>query len=135
MPDVTGQTEQAAVTAMNGAGVLASLAFVPGEDTLGTVLQQAKPAGTTLPFHTHVQINVSKGPNAQNDVTVPTAIGKTLDQAVSAMNAAQLRLIYVKFPVTSPSQVGKVVQQSPLAGGRAPQNAQVLVYLGVLQKG
>src|SRR3954469_21313063 len=70
MPDVTGQTEQAAVTAMNRAGVLASLVFVPADDPLGTVLQQAKPAGTTVPFHSHVQINVSKGPNAATDVTV-----------------------------------------------------------------
>ena len=46
------------------------------------------------------------------------------------MNGAHLRLIYVKFPVTSRSQAGKIVQQSPLAGGHAPQNAQVLVFLG-----
>jgi serine/threonine-protein kinase len=134
MPDVTGQTEQAAVTALSDAGILASLVFVPGEDPLGTVIQQAKPAGTTVPYHAHVQINVSKGPNAKTDVIVPNAIGKTLDQAVSTMNAAKLRLIYVKFPVTSQSQSGKVVQQSPLGGGKAPQNAQVLVYLGALQK-
>jgi beta-lactam-binding protein with PASTA domain len=134
MPDVTGQTEQAAVTAMSNAGVLASLVFVPGTDTLGTVIQQAKPAGTTVPFHSHVQINLSKGPNATTDETVPNAIGKTLDEAVSTMNAADLRLIYVKFPVTSQSQAGKVVQQSPLGGGKAPKNAQVLVYLGTLQK-
>jgi len=40
----------------------------------------------------------------------------------------------VKFPVTSQSQAGKVVQQSPLGGGKVPENAQVLVYLGALQK-
>jgi eukaryotic-like serine/threonine-protein kinase len=134
MPDVKGQTEQAAVTSMSNAGILASLVFVPGEDTLGTVIEQAKPAGTTVPFHSHVQINVSKGPNAKEDVTVPNAVGQTLDQAVSTMNGANLRLIYVKFPVTSQSQSGKIVQQSPLSGGKAPQNAQVLVYLGALQK-
>ncbi len=134
MPDVQGQTEQAAVTSMSHAGILASLVFVPGEDTLGTVIQQAKPAGATVPFHSHVQINVSKGPNAKEDVTVPNAVGQTLDQAVSTMNAANLRLIYVKFPVTAQSQSGKIVQQSPLGGGKAPQNAQVLVYLGALQK-
>jgi beta-lactam-binding protein with PASTA domain len=134
MPDVKGQTEQEAVTAMSKAGVLASLVFVPAQDPLGTVVEQAKPSGTTMPFHSHVQINLSKGPNAQSDVDVPNAIGQTLDQAVSTMNAVQLRLIYLRFPVTSQSQAGKVVQQSPLKGGKAPQNAQVLVYLGVLEK-
>ena len=130
MPDVTGQNEANAVQAMGQAGILASLVFVPGSDPLGTVEQQAKPAGTTVPFHSHVQINLSKGPNATTDAQVPNVVGQTLTQAVSTVNGAHLRLIYLKLPVTSKAQAGKVVQQSPLAGGQAPQNAQVLVYLG-----
>ena len=60
VPDVSGQTEQAAATAFNSAGVLASLFFVPAQDPLGSVVQQAKPAGTTVPYRAHVQINLSK---------------------------------------------------------------------------
>jgi beta-lactam-binding protein with PASTA domain len=130
MPDVSNQTEQAAVTAMNRVGLLASLFFVPADDPLGTVEQQAKPAGTTLPYHSHVQINISTGPGQKPLMQVPNVVGRTLHDAVSALNSAQLRLIYVKFPVTS-GKVGVVVQQSPLAGGRAPKNAQVLVFLAV----
>lgn len=131
MPDVGGQTEQSAVTALSRAGILASLFFVPSNDPLGTVEQQAKPAGTTLPYHAHVQLNISRGPGQKEDEQVPSVIGRTLTDAVSALNGAKLRLIYVRFPVTTSSQIGKVVQQSPLAGGKAPQNAQVLVFLGV----
>ena len=98
------------------------------------MIQQAKAAGTTVPYHSHVQINVSKGPNATTDLTVPNAVGQTLREAVSTMNGAQLRLIFVRFPVTSDSQTGKVVQQTPLGGGKAPQNAQILVYLGARQR-
>ncbi len=130
MPDVSNQTEQAAVTAMNRVGLLASLFFVPADDPLGTVEQQAKPAGTTLPYHSHVQINISTGPGQKPLMQVPNVVGRTLHDAVSALNSAQLRLIYVKFPVAS-GKVGVVVQQSPLAGGRAPKNAQVLVFLAV----
>jgi len=130
MPDVSNQTEQAAVTAMNRVGLLASLFFVPADDPLGTVEQQAKPAGTTLPYHSHVQINISTGPGQKPLMQVPNVVGRTLHDAVSALNSAQLRLIYVKFPVTS-GKVGVVAQQSPLAGGRAPKNAQVLVFLAV----
>jgi beta-lactam-binding protein with PASTA domain len=61
---------------------------------------------------------------------VPNVVGQTLTQAVSSVNAAHLRLIYVKFPVASKTQAGKIVQQSPVGRGQAPQNAQVLVYLG-----
>jgi serine/threonine-protein kinase len=130
MPSVTNQTEQAAVTAMNRVGLLASLFFVPSDDPLGTVEQQAKPAGTSLPYHAHVQINVSTGPGQKPQMQVPNVVGRTLHDAVGALNSAQLRLIYVKFPVTG-GKVGVVVQQSPLAGGRAPKNAQVLVFLAV----
>ena len=35
--------------------------------------------------------------------------------------------------VTSRTQAGKVVQQSPLAGNSAPQNAQVVVFLGAFK--
>jgi beta-lactam-binding protein with PASTA domain len=135
VPDVTSQKEAAAVTALGNAGILASIVFVPGTDPLGTVVQQAKPAGTTVPFHSHVQINLSRGPNAAGDATVPNVIGQTLEQSVSTMNAAHLRLIYLKYPVTSAAQAGKVVQQSPLSGGKAPQNAQIVVYLGAYKKG
>ena len=103
---------------------------MPSDDPLGTVEQQAKPAGTTLPYHAHVQINISAGPGQKPQVQVPNVVGRTLDDAVNTLNGAQLRLINVKLPVTS-GRIGLVVQQSPLAGGRAPRNAQVLVFLAV----
>jgi beta-lactam-binding protein with PASTA domain len=134
VPDVSGQKEAAAVTALGNAGILGSIVFVPASDPLGTVEQQAKAAGATVPFHSHVQINVSRGPNATTDATVPNVIGQTLQQAVSTLNAAHLRLIYLKYPVTSRTQAGKVVQQSPLSGAKAPQNAQVVVYLGAFKQ-
>jgi serine/threonine-protein kinase len=130
IPDVTGQPEAAAVSALSRAGILPSLVFVPGSDPLGTVLQQAKQSGTSVPYHTHVQINLSRGPGNKQDEQVPSVIGRSLTDAVGAVNAANLRLIYVRFPVSAASQVGKIVQQSPLGGGKAPQNAQVLVFLG-----
>jgi beta-lactam-binding protein with PASTA domain len=135
MPDVSGQQEPSAVTALANAGILASLVFVPSKDTLGTVEQQAKPAGSTVPYHSHVQLNLSRGPNNNPLQTVPNVVGQTLQQAVGSLNAAHLRLLYLKFPVTSQAQAGKIVQQSPLSGGQAPQNAQVVVYLGAFKKG
>lgn len=130
VPDVEGQTESAAVQSLNQAGILASLFFVPGTDTLGTVEKQAKSAGTTVPYHSHMQINVSSGPGDKPQETVPNVIGKSLPDAVSTVQGAHLRLIYLRYPITSKAQAGKIVQQSPLAGGHAPQNAQVLVFLG-----
>lgn len=130
VPDVGSSNEQQAADKLSSAGILPSLFFVPASDPLGTVEQQAKAAGTVIPYHAHVQLNISKGPNATTNVTVPNTIGRTLSEAVSTLNAAGLRLIYVKLPITSRAQAGKIVQQSPLAGGSAPTNGQVLVFLG-----
>jgi len=135
MPDVASQNEASAVQALGQVGILASLVFVPGQDPLGTVEQQAKPAGTTVPFHSHVQLNLSKGPNNTANTAVPNVVGQTLTQALTTINGAHLRLIYLKFTVTSRAQAGKIVQQSPLGGGQAPQNAQMLVYLGAYRAG
>jgi len=134
MPDVSTQTESAAVQTLTRAGILPSLVFVPGSDPLGTVTGQAKTAGSTVPYHSHVQINISSGPGDKSQERVPNVIGQTLQQAVSSVNGTHLRLIYVKYPVGSRSQAGKIVQQSPLGGGHAPENAQVLVFLGAFQQ-
>ena len=63
------------------------------------------------------------------------AIKKRLTDAVSSIQAAHLRLIYLRYPVTSRAQAGQIVQQSPVGGSKAPQNAQVLVFLGSYQSG
>ncbi len=133
VPDVSDQKEATAVQMLNQAGILASLSFVPGREPLGTVKAVAKPAGATVPYHAHVQVNVSIGPGDTATEQVPSVIGQTLQQALTSINGAQLRMIYVKLPVTSRSQAGKIVQQSPLGGGRAPQNAQVVVFLGAFR--
>lgn len=130
VPDLSSQTEAAAVQSLNRAGIIASLAFIPGSDPLGTVKGQAKQAGTTVEYHSHMQINISSGPGDKPKEQVPNVIGQPLQQALAAINGTNLRLLYLKFPVTSKSQAGKVVQQSPLGGAQAPKNAQVVVYLG-----
>ena len=133
VPDVASRQEAAAVQAMNQAGILASLTWVPGSDELGTVEAQAKPAGTTVPYHSHVQINLSTGPGEKTSEQVPNVVGKTLKDALATINGAHLRMLYLRLPVSSRSQAGKIVQQSPL-GGTAPQNAQMLVWLGAYGK-
>jgi beta-lactam-binding protein with PASTA domain len=126
---------QAASQALIGANLLATISYVPGTDPLGTVISQAPAAGGTAKARSHVTVNASSGPNAKEQATVPDAVGQELQQAVSTMNGAGLRLIFVKVPVTTRASVGKVVEQTPLAGKTAPKNAQVLVYLGVLRQG
>jgi beta-lactam-binding protein with PASTA domain len=135
VPDLSGLNEPAAAQALGRAGLLASLAFVPSTDELGTVEGQGKPAGAKIPSRSHVQMNVAIGPGTKPSESVPNVVGKTLQDALAAINGAHLRLIYLRYPVTSKTQAGKIVQQTPLAGAHAPQNAQVIVYLGAYRAG
>jgi beta-lactam-binding protein with PASTA domain len=132
VPDLSGKSEAAAVDTLDQAGLLPSIVFVPSQDPLGTVEAQSKSAGTSLPASARVQVNLSQGPNMTVRETIPNVVGKTLTDAVSVLNASHLRLIYIKRPVQTRADVGTVIQQTPLSGGQAPQNAQVLVFLGVL---
>jgi beta-lactam-binding protein with PASTA domain len=130
VPDVAGQDEQAAAQALNQAGIFTSIVFVPAESPLGTVEAQAKPSGTELAPKSTVQINVSRGPGEKPDQTVPDLTGQRIPDAVTAVQSANLRLIMVKADVPTREQAGLVVKQSPMPGAKAPQNAQVLVYMG-----
>lgn len=133
VPDLSGQREAEAVQALGTNGLLPSLTWVPSTDPLGTVEAQARQAGTALPYHTHVQVNLSAGPGPKPSEQVPNVVGRGLRQAVSALNAAHLRLIYLRYPVGSKAKAGTIVQQSPLGGASAPRNAQVLVFVGAYE--
>jgi serine/threonine-protein kinase len=131
VPDLSGAPLQQATQSLIDADLLATLQYVPGDDPLGTILAQSPAAGGSLKPRSHVTVNLSSGPGTKEQRPVPDASGQTLDQAVATMNGAGLRLIFEKLPVSTRAQVGKVVEQTPAAGGTAPRNAQVLVYVGV----
>lgn len=130
VPDVTNAELQSAVQQLATAGFRISLQYVPSTDPLGTVVAQSPQSGASAPAASHVTVNAASGPGRKPQETVPSLTGGSLPHAVSTANGAHLRLIYVKRTVTDHSQAGVVVDQSPAAGAHAPQNAQVLAYLG-----
>jgi beta-lactam-binding protein with PASTA domain len=129
VPELAGLDELGVARALGRAGLLASLAFVGTSDPLGRVEAQHTAPGTTLPYHSHIQVDVSTGPHS-HPVPVPDLIGESLQAATQTAAAAHLCLIYLHYPVTSHAQAGTIVQQTPPAHSRAPQNAQLIVYLG-----
>jgi len=130
VPDLTGMQLAPAVRRLSSDGLLASVQYIPGEEPLGTVRTQSPQPGKTARSRAHVTINLSSGPGDKEQKTVPDTTGQTLDQAVATLNKAGLRLVFVKLPVTDRTQAGKVVEQTPAADRTAPENAQVVVYLG-----
>ena len=133
VPSLSGDL-RAAVQRLDQAGLAASIAYVPGTQPLGTVVAQSPASGATAKSHSQVTVNVSSGPHAGETMTVPSVVGRTVPQALSALNGAGLRLIMLKAPVRDRAQAGTVVAQTPLPGKKAPKNAQVLVYMGAFQE-
>jgi serine/threonine-protein kinase len=133
VPDLAGMDLQAAANSLAKANLLAGVQYVPSQDPLGSVVAQSPKAGETTSARSHVTVNVSSGPGAKAQKTVPDATGQTLDQAVRTMNGAGLRLVFTKIAVTRRDEAGKVVEQSPRVGRTAPQNAQVLVYIAAFR--
>jgi serine/threonine-protein kinase len=124
---------KSAVQSLSQAGLLASVQYVPSDEPLGTVVSQSPSDGSTAKTGSHVTLSVSSGPGDKAQHSVPDASGQTIPQAVETMNEAGLRLIMVKKTVTDRSQAGKVVEQTPKPGAKAPENAQILVYMGAFK--
>jgi beta-lactam-binding protein with PASTA domain len=130
VPGVTGERLQSAVHQLAASGFAISIAYVPGDATLGTIGAQSPGPGASATRGSHVTINASDGPGGNPEETVPDTTGQQLRQAVATLNGAHLRLIFVKRTVHERSEAGTIVEQTPAAGAHAAGNAQVLVYLG-----
>jgi serine/threonine-protein kinase len=112
-----------------------TLAYVPNDQPLGTVVAESPQAGSSAQTGSHVTLNLSAGPSSagSGSGSVPSLTGQSIPQAVSATKQAGLRLIFVRKPVTDQSQAGKVVEQTPAPGTSVPKNAKVLVYMGAVR--
>jgi beta-lactam-binding protein with PASTA domain len=134
VPSLSGDL-QPALQKLDGAGFIARIAYVPGDQPLGTVVAQSPEGGATAQPNSEVTVNVSSGPvssspNRTADQTVPDVVGKKIPEAVQALRGAGLRLIFLRAKVTDKSQAGIIQAQTPEPGDKAPKNAQVLVYMG-----
>jgi beta-lactam-binding protein with PASTA domain len=129
VPSLSGDVKSS-VQSLVGKGLLATINYVPSDQPLGTVVSQSPAGGATSKTGTHITLSVASGPGQKEQETVPDASGQTIHDAVGTMNSAGLRLILVKKTVSDRSQAGKVVEQTPAPGAKAPKNAQILVYMG-----
>jgi beta-lactam-binding protein with PASTA domain/predicted Ser/Thr protein kinase len=116
LPELSGQSLEAAKTALNGAGMALGKITETYDETAaaGTVLAQAPRSGNPVRHGTPVNLTVSKGPQP---IPVPDVRGQEQDDAVKALEAAGLKA------VVSPETVndrkipkGAVVAQDPASG-------------------
>jgi eukaryotic-like serine/threonine-protein kinase len=127
VPDVLGFTEEAATRTLKAAGFDVTTEFQVTTDQakIGEVIEQSPDPDSFLQEGETVTITVGKRP-AQ--VEVPPLTGLTQEQAVAALEAANLRL---GTPTTQPSEEpeGTVVSQNPLPGEMVDKNSTVDIVL------
>jgi beta-lactam-binding protein with PASTA domain len=83
VPDVTGRSAPAAVTALRKAGFLTTVVGVPSAQPKGTVVAEAPPAGTKATAGTKIRLNISKG-TPQPAATTPAPTTSTPAQTTPA---------------------------------------------------
>jgi serine/threonine-protein kinase len=130
LPDVTGQPQKAAQRQLNSKGLKAGVVYVPSDQPEGTVVSQFPAAGANVRRGTRIQLNASLGPNAGTQQTVPNVVGMSPQQATSRLTSAGFKLQRLTRKVSVQSQNGRVVDEQPAGGRRAPAGSTVTIYVG-----
>ncbi len=115
VPNVVGDTQAAATTAITGAGLVAGTVTKQSSSTVasGSVISESPVAGTSVSAGSAVNLVVSSGP-AQ--VSVPNVVGDTQAAATTAITGAGLVAGTVTKQSSSTVASGSVISESPVAG-------------------
>jgi len=136
--DVSGQVQEAAREQLITQGLKPNIKSVPSPDSpqvpAGQAIRTDPAANSQVAKGTQIDLYISKGP-AQ--VTVPNLTGKSQSEAQQALLVANLTLAPTPTytPTFDPSQVDKVMDQSPKPGQSAPGQSQVTITIGQKQQG
>lgn len=128
IPDVTGQSEDAAKAALTSAGYTVGTTTEVFDATVaaGNVVSTDPPAGTKAEKGSTVNLNVSKG---GEQVDVPDLSGMTADQAKQALTKAGLSASQGSATASDKVAKDKVVSQDPVAGTKVGKGSTVTFSL------
>ncbi|MDQ6751224.1 MAG: Stk1 family PASTA domain-containing Ser/Thr kinase [Actinomycetota bacterium] len=127
VPNVAGQSQDAATATLANAGLKVSVTEQDSSRDAGTVLAQSPPAGTTVDLGTQVALTVARAPK---QVSVPGVSGQDLAAARSALSGAGLRTSVSRQDVTDSSDDGNVISQDPASGSKVSRGSTVNVVVG-----
>ncbi len=127
VPDVTGQSQDAAAAALANAGLRISTTQQESSRDPGTVIAQSLQAGTTVDPGSLVAITVARAPK---QVSVPGVTGQDLASARSSLSSAGLRTSVSRKDVSDRAEDGNVVSQDPGSGSKVNRGSTVNVTVG-----
>ncbi|MBJ7520297.1 MAG: Stk1 family PASTA domain-containing Ser/Thr kinase [Solirubrobacteraceae bacterium] len=127
VPNVVGQSEDAARSALQDAGFTAVVTEEETSDAqAGTVLRQSPAGGARAQRGSRVSIVVAAEPA---EVAVPDVTGRSQANATSTLRNAGFDVNVTTTEVDSPDEDDRVQSQSP-SGGRAERGSTVTITVG-----
>jgi eukaryotic-like serine/threonine-protein kinase len=126
VPDVVGLDDQAALAALQNAGLSGVLVQRDSTEPEGQVLSQSPGAGRLVARGSQVTIFASIGA-----ITVPDVVGQTRKTAVTALKKAGFTVAVTEEPTEDPAQVGRVISEFPPGGSRGRRGDTVTISVGI----
>lgn len=136
VPNVTGETESNAESTLKGLGFTVQPVFTISKQTPGTVISQTPAGNTQAAPGSVVTINIAKAPPPPppSTTTVPNVTGDTVAAARSALTAAGFTVVVSPQTVSTKSQDGIVLSQSPAGNASAKKGSTVTIVVGHFKK-
>ena len=126
VPSVTGLDDQAALAALQDAGLSGVLVQRDSTEPEGTVISQSPGAGKLVARGSQVTIFASTGA-----ITVPDVVGQARKTAVTAVKRAGFTVAVTEENTDDPAQVGRVISEFPPGGSRGRRGDTVTISVGV----
>ncbi len=125
VPSVVGLQTDAALAALDQAGLNANVVQRDDEAPSGEVVDQSPPAGEMVNKGSSVTIFASTG-----NVQVPGVIGLPRQEAVNTLKRAGFRVSVRQDPTAAPEEDGLVTDEFPPGGSRAQRGDTVTIVVG-----
>ena len=126
VPEVTGETQPAAVTSLQRAGLVPVVSLTSNADVAnGLVVGTTPPHGTLVAKGSRVSVFVSSGPET---LGLPDVTRKTSDEALKILRKKGFRPIVQNQP-SSTVEKGLVISTNPAAGIEVQHGSPVTVYV------
>jgi serine/threonine-protein kinase len=127
VPDVDGETEDNARSAIEAAGLrVGKVTQEESDQDPGTVIDQSPAAGKKVAKGTSVNLTVAKA------VKVPDVVDQSEEDATNALEGAGFKVRVRDRTTTSPDEDGVVLEQSPAGDEERTKGSQVTIIVGRL---
>jgi beta-lactam-binding protein with PASTA domain/predicted Ser/Thr protein kinase len=126
VPSVVGLDDQAALNALQNAGLSGVLVQRDSTEPEGEVISQSPGTGKLVARGSQVTIFASTG-----TITVPDVVGQVRKTAVTALKKAGFTVAVTEETTDDPAQVGQVISVFPPGGSRGRRGDTVTISVGV----